>query len=89
MSFAKFHFDIEAIRAQVRAVDFVRGSVDEVAQWRHDEQETRANHAVGGISLSANEAALLDMLMEEAVPPSLVSQIVAGLVRSGIAPSAA
>ena len=88
MKFTKFHFDIEAIRAQVRAVEFVRGSADEVAQWRLDEQESRANLAVDGIILGANEAALFDMLIEEAVPPSLVSQIVAGLVRSGIAASA-
>nr|WP_254108260.1 MULTISPECIES: hypothetical protein [unclassified Sphingomonas]AJW29475.1 hypothetical protein pJE1_053 [Sphingomonas sp. JE1] len=89
MSFTKFHFEIEAIRARVRAMDFVRGTADEVAQWRLDEQESRANLAVGGTALAANEVALFDMLMEEAVPPALVSQIVAGLLRSDIAASAA
>ena len=89
MSLTKFHFEIEAIRAQVRAMDFVRGTADEIAQWRLDEQESRANLAVAGMNLAANEAALFDMLMEEAVPPSLASRIVAGLVRSGLSTSAA
>lgn len=89
MSFTKFHFDIEAIRAQVRTMDFVRGTADEVVQWRLDEQESRANLAVTGTGLAANEAALFNMLMDEAVPPALITQIVAGLLRRGIAASAA
>ncbi len=36
-------FDIEAIRAEVRAMDFTRGTPAEVAMWREDMAESRAN----------------------------------------------
>lgn len=42
-------FDIEAIRAEVRAMDFTRGTPAEVAMWREDMAESRAN-LVGGTS---------------------------------------
>ena len=35
--------DVEALRAQVRAMDYVRGTPEEVAQWRQDNEDSRAN----------------------------------------------
>ncbi|NJR80835.1 hypothetical protein HBH26_19900, partial [Sphingomonas sp. 36D10-4-7] len=35
-------FDIEAIRAEVRAMDFTRGTPAEVAMWREDMAESGA-----------------------------------------------
>ena len=36
-------FDIETIRRQVRAMDFVRGTPAEVAMWQEDMADSRAN----------------------------------------------
>ena len=36
-------FDIEAIRAEVRAMDFVRGTPEEVADWRIAGEDSRHN----------------------------------------------
>jgi len=77
------HFDIEAIRAQIRAMDFVRGTPQEVEQWRLDDADSRANLAIEDMALAAGEAELFDMMLEEAVPPALASQIVAALLARG------
>jgi hypothetical protein len=60
--------DIGAIRAQVRALDYVRGTPAEVAMWREGDAEARANLAIEGMDLDADEHALFDMLRAEAVP---------------------
>jgi hypothetical protein len=83
MKYTMMQFDIEAVRAQVRAMDYVRGTPDEVEQWRQDDAESRANLAIEDMALAPNEAELFDMLLEEAVPPALVSKIVQGLVQNG------
>ena len=36
-------FDIETIRCQVRAMDFVRGTPTEIAMWHEDMADSRAN----------------------------------------------
>lgn len=77
------HFDIEAIRAQIRAMDFVRGTPQQVEQWRLDDADSRANLAIEDMALASNEAGLFDMMLEEAVPPALASQIVAALFARG------
>lgn len=77
------HIDIEALRAQIRAMNFVRGTPEEVAQWREDDEDSRANLAIEGMELDANEAAVFDMMLEEAVPPALVSKIVVDFIQPG------
>jgi hypothetical protein len=77
------HFDIEAIRAQVRAMGFVCGAPQEIHQWRINDAESRANLAIEDMALASNEAELFDMLLDEAVPPALSSKIVAGLIERG------
>src|SRR3546814_17279212 len=68
--------DVEAIRAQVRALDFTRGTPAEVALWREDDADARANLAIEGMDLDLAEHALFDMLREESVPPPLATAIV-------------
>lgn len=68
--------NIDAIRAEVRALDFVRGSSAEAAIWREDDVDSRANLAIEGMNLAPDEAALFDMLRDEAVPPPLATQII-------------
>jgi hypothetical protein len=68
--------DIDAIRAEVRALDYVRGTPAEVAAWRVDDEDSRANLAIEGMAMEPDEDALFDMLREEAVPPPLATQII-------------
>lgn len=67
--------DIEAIRAQIRAMDFVRGSPAEVAMWHEDRAESRANLVIEGMIPTPNEDAFFEMMVDEGVSPSLATQI--------------
>ena len=72
--------DVESIRRQVRALKFRRGSLVEVALWREDDADARANLAIEGMALTPDEEALFDMLRDEAVPPPLATQIILKLL---------
>ncbi|KPH69247.1 hypothetical protein [Novosphingobium sp. ST904] len=48
-------FDIEAVRAEVRAMDFVRGTPVEVAMWREDMAESRANLVIEDMIPTPND----------------------------------
>ncbi|WP_066781986.1 hypothetical protein [Sphingomonas sp. CCH5-D11] len=73
-------FDVEAIRAQIRQMDFVRGTPEEADMWREDDADSRANLAIEGMALETDEHALFDMLRDEAVPPPLATQILLRLL---------
>jgi hypothetical protein len=73
-------FDIEAIRAEVRAMDFTRGTLAEVAMWREDMAESRANLVIEDMIPTPNEDAFFDMLLDEGVSPPLISQILLRLL---------
>ncbi|KAJ8139275.1 hypothetical protein OY671_007513, partial [Metschnikowia pulcherrima] len=68
--------DIEAIRREVRASDFVRGTPADVEVWHEADAESRANIAIEGMALTPAEEASFNMLREEAVPPPLATQII-------------
>ena len=69
-------FDIDAIRA----MDFARGTPAEVAMWREDLAESRANLVIEDMIPTPNEDAFFDMLLVEAVPPELTTQILLRLL---------
>lgn len=71
--------DVEALRAQVRAMNYVCGTPEEVAQWREDDEDSRANLVIEGMTPTADEDAMFAMLRDEGVPPSLASSIILGL----------
>jgi len=71
--------DVEALRAQVRAMNYVRGTPEEVAQWREDDENSRANLMIEGMTPTADEDAMFAMLRDEGVPPSLAPSIILGL----------
>lgn len=73
-------FDIDAVRAEVRAMDFVRGTPAEVAMRREDMAESRANLVIEDMIPTPNDDALFDMLLGEGVSPPLVSQILLRLL---------
>ena len=74
------HLNIDAIRAEVHALDFVRGTPTEAAMWREDDADSRANLAIEGMPLETDEHLLFDMLRDEAVPPALATQIILKLL---------
>ncbi len=73
-------FDIEAVRAEVRAMEFVRGTPAEVAMWREDMAESRANLVIEDMIPTPNEDAFFNMMLDEGVSPPLVSQILLRLL---------
>ncbi len=73
-------FDVEALRAEVRKLNYVRGTPAEVAAWREDDEDSRANLVIEGMTPTSNEDAFHKMVLDEGVPPPLVSQIVLRLL---------
>ena len=73
-------FDIEAIRAEVRAMEFVRGMPAQIALWQEDMADSRANLVIEGMIPTPNDDAFFAMMLDEGVPPSLVSQILLRLL---------
>lgn len=68
--------NLDTLRREVRALDYVRGTPVEAAMWREDDADFRANLAIEGMDLNAEDEALFDMLRDEAVPPHLATQII-------------
>ena len=73
-------FNLEAIRAEVRAMEFVRGTPAGVTMWREDMEESRANLVIEDMNPTPSEDAFFDMLLGEGVSPPLVSQILLRLL---------
>ena len=46
--------DLDAIRREVRALEFERGTPADVAEWREADAESRANLAIEGMALRLN-----------------------------------
>ncbi|GAA0659679.1 hypothetical protein FHT00_003588 [Sphingomonas insulae] len=72
--------DLDTLRREVRALDYVRGSPAEEVMWREDDEDARANLAIEDMALSAEDDALFDMLRDERVPPRLATQILLKLL---------
>jgi len=72
--------DLDALRREVRALDYVRGSPAEDAMWREDDADARANLAIEDMALDAEDDALFDMLRDERVPPPLATAILLKLL---------
>ena len=71
--------DVGALRVQVRAMDYARGTPEQIAQWREDDEDSRANLVIEGMTPTADEDAMFAMLRDEGVPPSMASSIILGL----------
>lgn len=81
--------NIDAIRAQIRAMDFQRGTPDQVAQWREDDRDSRHNLVIEGMNPEADEDALFAMMMDEGVPPALASKLVVDMLTTNASQLAA
>lgn len=73
-------FDIEAIRRQVRAMDFVRGTSPEIAMWHEDMADSRANLVIEDMIPTPNDDAFFAMMVDEGAPPPLVWKILLRLL---------
>ena len=73
-------FDIEAIRAEVRAMDFMRGTHADIAEWRMAHEDSRHNLVIEDMMPTPNDDAFFAMMLDEGVPPPLVSQILLRLL---------
>lgn len=72
--------NIEAIRAEVRAMDFARGTPADIAQWRMANEDSRHNLVIEDMVPTANEDAFFEMMLVEGVPPELTTQILLRLL---------
>lgn len=68
--------NVEALRAQVQAMDHERGTPNEVAQWYEDMAESRANLAIEDMILSDDEDAMFAMMLDEGLPPALMPLVI-------------
>ena len=73
-------FDVETIRRQIRTMGFVRGTPTEIAMWREDMADSRANLIIENMIPTLNDDAFFAMMLDEGVPPPLVSQILLRLL---------
>ncbi len=72
--------DLDTLRSEVRALDYVRGSPAEDTMWREDDEDARANLTIEGMALTPEDDALFDMMRDERVPPALATQILLRLL---------
>lgn len=68
--------DIDALRTQVRAMDYVRCTPEAVAQWRKDYADSRANLIIEDMLPDDEDEALFAMMLDEGLPPSLMVQVI-------------
>ncbi|QNG48408.1 hypothetical protein [Sphingobium yanoikuyae] len=71
--------DVEALHAQIRVMDYLSGTPDEVALWREDMAESRANLAIENMILSPDEEAMFAMMLDEGLPPALMPSVILAL----------
>lgn len=71
--------DIEALRAEIRNADYPRGTPDQVAMWREDLGEARANLAIEDMDLSDEDQTLFAMMLDEGLSPTAMVDVIGGL----------
>jgi hypothetical protein len=75
--------DIETLRERIRLMDFERGTAEQVASWREDVAEARANLDIEDMTPTPDEDAMFAMMLDEGVPPAVMPSIILGLYKPG------
>ena len=75
--------DLNALREHVRSAGYPRGTPDQVALRREDLEESRANLAIEGMDLDAEDEALFAMLLEEGLSPAAMVDVIRSLYWPG------
>ena len=75
--------DLAEMRRQIRSMTFERGTPDEIALWRDDLAEARANLVIEGLAPTPDDDEMFAMMLEEGVPPRLMSTLILQLYWQG------
>lgn len=75
--------DMETMRSRIRAMEFERGTPEQIEQWREDFEDQRANLAIEDMPLDADDDALFGMMLDEGVPPSAMVALIDSIYRPG------
>ncbi|MBN2974021.1 hypothetical protein [Sphingomonas sp. 3P27F8] len=75
--------ELETLRERIRQMDFERGNTEQIALWREDVAESRANLAIEDMTPTIDEDAMFAMMLDEGVPPSLMPSIILSLYQPG------
>lgn len=75
--------DLDALRERIRQMDFERGTPEQVAMWREDVAEARANLVIEDMTPTSDEDAMFALMLDEGVPPALMSSIILSLYQLG------
>lgn len=81
--------NLDTLRERIRSMDFERGTPEQIALWREDVAEARANLVIEDMTPTGDEDAMFAMMLEEGVPPSLMPSIILGLYKPGTSQIAA
>lgn len=68
---------------------FERGTPEQIALWRDDVSESRANLAIEDMTPTEDEDAMFAMMLDEGVPPAVMPSIILDLYKSGTSQIAA
>lgn len=75
--------DLETLRTRIRSMRFERGTPEQIALWRDDVAESRANLVIEGMTPTDDEDAMFALMLDEGVPPALMSSIILDLYKPG------
>src|SRR3546814_21176654 len=68
--------DIEELREHIRQMDFERGTHEQIAHWREDVAESRANLVIEDMTPTIADDAMFAMMLDAGVPPALMPSII-------------
>jgi hypothetical protein len=71
MKDSPMRIDLDTLRSEVRALDYVRGTPAEDTMWREDDEDARANLAIEGIPPTLATQILLRLLGHPDADPAL------------------
>lgn len=75
--------DLKTLRERIRQMDFERDTPEQIALWREDVAESRANLAIEGMTPTIDEDAMFALMLDEGVPPAVMPTIILSLYRPG------
>ena len=83
------YIDLEALRGRIRSMAFERGTPEQIALWREDVSESRANLVIEDMTPTEAEDAMFALMLDEGVPPALMPSIILDLYKPGTSQIAA
>ena len=75
--------DLNTLREHIRSMDFDRGTAEQVALWREDIEESRANLVIEDMTPTVDEDEMFALMLDEGVPPALMPSIILSLYKPG------